>query len=156
MDKKKKINMRVRFLLLAWLLSVTASLFAQDVSRIGFCGRGYKDIMDNDWQKDINGYREFVAEARKMGELMSWLSNEKIYRLFGLDDKSRKFLGDEIAELLGNSQTRKKDIDYTIAKCTGGKYGKFEEFDKIVKLNVDESLYNSPVLTPYLGQYSVY
>lgn len=48
MDKKKKINMRVRFLLLAWLLSVTASLFAQDVSRIGFCGRGYKDIMDND------------------------------------------------------------------------------------------------------------
>ena len=115
-----------------------------------------KDIMDNDWQKDINGYREFVAEARKMGELMSWLSNEKIYRLFGLDDKSRKFLGDEIAELLGNSQTRKKDIDYTIAKCTGGKYGKFEEFDKIVKLNVDESLYNSPVLTPYLGQYSVY
>ena len=48
MDKKKKINMRVRFLLLAWLLSVTASLFAQDVPRIGFCGRGYKDIMDND------------------------------------------------------------------------------------------------------------
>lgn len=48
MDKKKKINSRIGFLLFACFLYVTASLSAQEVSKISFCGRDYKDIMDND------------------------------------------------------------------------------------------------------------
>ena len=48
MDQKKKISMKLRLLLCACLFSVATSLLAQDVSRIEFCGREYKDGVGND------------------------------------------------------------------------------------------------------------
>ena len=64
------------------------SNFAQKVSDMNNASEGnmdkymkkedavLKQIMDNEYQKDLNGWREFSETARRSSEILSWTSSD--------------------------------------------------------------------------------
>ena len=65
------------------------SNFAQKVSDMNNASEGnmdkymkkedavLKQIMDNEYQKDLNGWREFSETARRSSKILSWTSSDK-------------------------------------------------------------------------------
>ena len=86
-----------------------------------------KDVMDNEYQKDINGYRDFAAECQHLAYLTQVLGNEKACKALGLDNNKKKKeipMEDARVEVLNTLES-------------GKAYEKFLEFVKYQKGDIN-------------------
>ena len=113
-----------------------------------------KDVMDNEYQKDINGYRDFAEECQHLAYLTKVLGNEKACKALGLDNNKKKSFSKRVAEALGNKDTRKSDVDYIIKVSTDGLCNKYDDFVKVVKPYM-QSEQDETLQFLYHGQYAV-
>ena len=100
-----------------------------------------KQIMDNEYQKDLNGWREFSETASRCSYIISWASSNEFKQKIGITDIKRlnEFIK-RLQDKIRNSDSRNKDLDLIISKYTS--YSKYDELKKIaysLKL-VDESI----------------
>ena len=129
------------------------SKFAQKVSDMNNASEGnmdkymkkedavLKQIMDNEYQKDLNGWREFSETARRSSKILSWTSSDKFIQKLGITDKKKlNEFKDRVTSKIQDSDSRNKDLDLIIAKYTP--YSKFDELQKVAySLNLkDESV----------------
>ena len=128
------------------------SNFAQKVSDMNNASEGnmdkymkkedavLKQIMDNEYQKDLNGWREFSETARRSSEILSWTSSDQFIQKLGITDKKKlKEFKVRVTEKIKNTDSRNKDLDLVIAKYTS--YSKYGELKKIAdSLNLEESV----------------
>lgn len=128
------------------------SNFAQKVSDMNNASEGnmdkymkkedavLKQIMDNEYQKDLNGWREFSETARRSSEILSWTSSDQFIQKLGITDKKKlKDFKDRVTDKIQNTDSRNKDLDLVIAKYTS--YSKYDELKKIAdSLNLRESV----------------
>lgn len=128
------------------------SNFAQKVSDMNNASEGnmdkymkkedavLKQIMDNEYQKDLNGWREFSETARRSSDILSWTSSDQFIQKLGITDKKKlKEFKYRVTEKIKNSDSRNKDLDLVIAKYTS--YSKYDELKKIAdSLNLEESV----------------
>ena len=99
-----------------------------------------KQIMDNEYQKDLNGWREFSETARRSSNILSWTSSDQFIQKLGITDKKKlkEFKG-RVTEKIQNTDSRNKDLDLVIAKYTS--YSKYDELKKIAaSLKLSESV----------------
>ena len=128
------------------------SKFAQKVSDMNNASEGnmdkymkkedavLKQIMDNEYQKDLNGWREFSETARRSSEILSWTSSDQFIQKLGITDKKKlKEFKVRVTDKIQNTDSRNKDLDLVIAKYTS--YIKYDELKKIAdSLNLEESV----------------
>ena len=128
------------------------SNFAQKVSDMNNASEGnmdkymkkedavLKQIMDNEYQKDLNGWREFSETARRSSEILSWTSSDQFIQKLGITDKKKlKEFKVRVTDKIQNTDSRNKDLDLVIAKYTS--YSKYDELKKIAdSLNLRESV----------------
>ena len=129
------------------------SKFAQKVSDMNNASEGnmdkymkkedavLKQIMDNEYQKDLNGWREFSETARRSSKILSWTSSDKFIQKLGITDKKKlKDFKDRVTSKIQDTDSRNKDLDLIIAKYTP--YSKYDELQKVAySLNLkDESV----------------
>ena len=129
------------------------SKFAQKVSDMNNASEGnmdkymkkedavLKQIMDNEYQKDLNGWREFSETARRSSKILSWTSSDKFIQKLGITDKKKlKEFKDRVTSKIQDTDSRNKDLDLIIAKYTP--YSKYDELQKVAySLNLkDESV----------------
>lgn len=129
------------------------SNFAQKVSDMNNASEGnmdkymkkedavLKQIMDNEYQKDLNGWREFSGTARRSSKILSWTSSDKFIQKLGITDKKKlKEFKDRVTSKIQDTDSRNKDLDLIIAKYTP--YSKYDELQKVAySLNLkDESV----------------
>lgn len=129
------------------------SNFAQKVTDINNASEGnmdkymkkedavLKQIMDNEYQKDLNGWREFSETARRSSKILSWTSSDKFIQKLGITDKKKlKEFKDRVTSKIQDTDSRNKDLDLIIAKYTP--YSKYDELQKVAySLNLkDESV----------------
>ena len=128
------------------------SNFAQKVSDMNNASEGnmdkymkkedavLKQIMDNEYQKDLNGWREFSETARRSSEILSWTSSDQFIQKLGITDKKKlKEFKVRVTDKIKNTDSRNKDLDLVIAKYTS--YSKYDELKKIAdSLNLEESV----------------
>lgn len=129
------------------------SNFAQKVSDMNNASEGnmdkymkkedavLKQIMDNEYQKDLNGWREFSETARRSSEILSWTSSDQFIQKLGITDKKKlKEFRVRVTAKIQNTDSRNKDLDLVIAKYTS--YSKYDELRKVAySLNLkDESV----------------
>lgn len=129
------------------------SNFAQKVSDMNNASEGnmdkymkkedavLKQIMDNEYQKDLNGWREFSETARRSSKILSWTSSDKFIQKLAITDKKKlKEFKDRVTSKIQDTDSRNKDLDLIIAKYTP--YSKYNELQKVAySLNLkDESV----------------
>ena len=129
------------------------SKFAQKVSDMNNASEGnmdkymkkedavLKQIMDNEYQKDLNGWREFSETARRSSKILSWTSSDKFIQKLSITDKKKlKEFKDRVTSKIQDTDSRNKDLDLIIAKYTP--YSKYDELQKVAySLNLkDESV----------------
>ena len=129
------------------------SKFAQKVSDMNNASEGnmdkymkkedavLKQIMDNEYQKDLNGWREFSETARRSSKILSWTSSDKFIQKLAITDKKKlKEFKDRVTSKIQDTDSRNKDLDLIIAKYTP--YSKYDELQKVAySLNLkDESV----------------
>ena len=129
------------------------SNFAQKVSDMNNASEGnmdkymkkedavLKQIMDNEYQKDLNGWREFSETARRSSDILSWTSSDQFIQKLGITDKKKlKEFKYRVTDKIQNTDSRNKDLDLVIAKYTS--YSKYDELQKVAySLNLkDESV----------------
>ena len=129
------------------------SNFAQKVSDMNNASEGnmdkymkkedavLKQIMDNEYQKDLNGWREFSETARRSSKILSWTSSDKFIQKLAITDKKKlKEFKDRVTSKIQDTDSRNKDLDLIIAKYTP--YSKYDELQKVAySLNLkDESV----------------
>lgn len=128
------------------------SKFAQKVSDINNASEGnmdkymkkedavLKQIMDNEYQKDLNGWREFSETARRSSDILSWTSSDQFIQKLGITDKKKlKEFKYRVTDKIQNTDSRNKDLDLVIAKYTS--YSKYDELKKMAaSLNLTESV----------------
>lgn len=128
------------------------SKFAQKVSDMNNASEGnmdkymkkedavLKQIMDNEYQKDLNGWREFSETARRSSDILSWTSSDQFIQKLGITDKKKlKEFKYRVTDKIQNTDSRNKDLDLVIAKYTS--YSKYDELKKIAdSLNLSETV----------------
>ncbi len=112
-----------------------------------------KQIMDNEYQKDLNDWREFREVARKCAIIISWTSSNQFIQKIGISDQKKlNEFKNRLNDKIRTTDSRNKDLELIIAKYTS--YSKYDELKKISdSLNLKDE-YESISIFTYNDKYS--